>query len=187
MKKQVIGRNVITGFKFSPTFYDDNKMYTWIEKQKADGEAGQAWGRRARHYKKDECPEDRTILIVEEYEKLIEAEYERPVWELDGEGDIVLDGNGNPVQAVDGNGDPIFETVPAEYETWVRLDPEWEYTIEDLTVEHDAELQEKAERATEIAELKQAYNVINGWTSMGDISLPFLKKFFIRILKEMRD
>lgn len=42
-------------------------------------------------------------------------------------------------------------------------------------------------RQVEIAQLKAAYNIINGWNSLNDINLPFLKKFFIRILKDMRE
>jgi len=184
MKKIVSGSNLVTGQAFEQAFYDETKMNAWIAKQEVKNGL---WGAGERHMSRASCPLNLEFLIEEEYQKLIQEEYERPVWELDGEGQPVLDGEGQPVQAVDGNGDPIFETVPAEYETWARLRPEYEYSIEDVTAAYEAELQEAADRATEIAELKQAYDIINGWTSMNDIGLPFLKKFFIRILKEMRD
>lgn len=62
-----------------------------------------------------------------------------------------------------------------------------EPVIEDLTSEHESEIAEKEARRTEVQQLKAAFNIIDGWNSMGDIDLVFLKKFFKRIIKEMRD
>ena len=88
----------------------------------------------------------------------------------------------------------IAKNLAEENNAWGK-DPlfwngsEWvdTFAYEDKTAEHDAELAAKAARKVEISELKAAAAIIDGWNSMSDISLPFLKKFFKRILKEMAD
>lgn len=105
------------------------------------------WGRPAR-----ECPkieEYAEILWIEDFEVEVEPEHERAVVEYDLDGNVVmedyeytdLDGNTYTGQRAVVIGS---ETVPATFETWVRLKPEYEITITDITIEHD--LKNKLER-----------------------------------------
>jgi hypothetical protein len=169
MKKIVTVINTITGMRYAQAFYSYETMNAWIAKQETKCSTGKSWGWRERRMHEADCPTNLVSLIVEVYPVLIAEAYVRDTGMLDE------------------NGDPIFENVEAVYQSWVRLKPEYEITITDATTEHDAELAAIEARRGEIAQLKQAYNIIDGWTSLNDINLSFLKKFFKRILKEMRD
>jgi hypothetical protein len=184
----------------SSIFKTIDKYNAWIDKHKLKGVNGNAWGLYYgfREMAKRDVNQDDLFLIYEEYEKVIEDAYDRPVYETYEDGNIAMedytypDANGNiltskrPKQKIK-NGSPVFEHVEAIYQTWVKLSSQYEIEVIDITAEHDAAITEKEARGEEIRQLKRANNIINNWNSLDDINLPFLKKFFKRILKEMKD
>ena len=79
------------------------------------------------------------------------------------------------------------DEVTGYTETWVDLKKSYVVTITDITAEVESEAAAIAARKTEIQQLKAARSIIDGWQSVQDIDLVFLKKFFKRILLEMRE
>jgi len=69
-------------------------------------------------------------------------------------------------------------------ETWCVLDKEYTYEEVDLTAEQIAQQQEAAEDEVTLQQIKQAVNIINGWTQLSDININFLKKFFKYLIKK---
>jgi len=94
------------------------------------------WGRPAR-----ECPKTDTdydlSLVIEEFEKEISPALSTPIYEVDAEGHVVLDGEGNPIQIG-------TNEVPAVFQTWVRLKAEHEITTTDISAQHAQEQRIKA-------------------------------------------
>ncbi len=201
MKKIVRIENIMNNRKFQASFLDrEEERIAWIANMENNAKHGNGWGWGPREMSKEKCIEkELQILIIEEYEKLIMEERKQAIWELTTNGDYVFtdvtyiddDGKEQTIkarkQAVDKEGKLKFETIEAVYETWVKLKADYTIEIIDVTNAHEEELALKASRKSEIKNLKLAASEINGWNNMSDINLPFLKKFFKRILKEMRD
>lgn len=222
--KQLTITNTKTGQGFKSQPLEDDAVDSWVAATKTN-----RWGKDIRWTPK-KGQEDINIVdyddadVLQEEERLFKAEYQKPLYELDGNGDPVMEEYTymgfeevektgmrptgeldlmeeytymdsvevekiglRPVQVLDGEGKPVFETVPAVAKTWVQLKAEYDIVIEDITVEYEAEAQEKEDRRLEIQQLKAAYTIVNGWNTMGDININFIKKFFKRIIMDMKD
>lgn len=73
-------------------------------------------------------------------------------------------------------------------EQWVDLKAEYEITIEDVTTEYEAELQEKANRKNDIDDLKAtAIDRIDSWNTASDLVADFniFKRMLKRFVKEL--
>lgn len=134
--KKVYIVNIVTNQEYGSQTEDPTD---WI----ASCIANNSWGRPARECAKtDEYDE---ILWIEDFEKEIQAAYETPVYELDGEGELVMedytyqDFDGNDVIGQRPVDTGTTEIVPAVFETWVRLKAEYEITETDITTEYELE------------------------------------------------
>lgn len=139
--KKVRIENIITGQKYERQMDDPAD---WI----AECIANDVWGRKARECAKtDEYAE---ILWIEDFEKEVEPERERAVIEYDLDGNPVMEDYiyTDPITGISETMQRAVvigsETVPATFETWVRLKPEYEITEIDISTEY--ELKEKINR-----------------------------------------
>jgi hypothetical protein len=93
------------------------------------------------------------------------------------------DGEGKPV-TLGSEYDPLIIEETSEY--W-SLKAEYEYVTEDLTSEEIVEQQELDDYNETIQQMKAAVDTIDSWTSLNDINLTFLKKFFKAIIADMKE
>lgn len=93
------------------------------------------------------------------------------------------------IDKVDEHGDAV--TLPSELvplivsetaDQW-DLKAEYEIVTSDLTAEHDDYLQEMTDKLATEDQIRAAYDIVDGWTSLNDINITFLKKFFKYLIK----
>lgn len=150
--REVNVTNIVNGKKFSARFQTIENMNSWIAKQEEKASRGIGWGFGPRTIRKED--EHHVELVLGEYEKEIEAERERLIYEVDGNGDIIME----EYTYVDFDGEeqvgqrPIptgeVETIPAVFETWVNLRKE--YDIEILDIEAQVIAEEDAKGALKL-------------------------------------
>ena len=102
--------------------------------------------------------------------------YVETVYQVDGEGNLVLDDNEQPI--------PTGETInrPAVFQTWVNLHPEYDYEITDQTALVEAEEAAKAARKADRQKIKGFIQNIK------DSDLPnWHKKILKTLVRELRD
>jgi hypothetical protein len=164
MKKSVSVFNTITNKKFGPqAFYNGNGETDAEVQERLDSwvEVCQEKAKNGRGWgwAAREIPKDE---MKDKWLPILIEEFEKPI-NIDG----------------------------SETETWCRLDKEYTITITDLTAEHDAERAlaqaEYDDRAADLQACRNALAQIDSWNSLQDIPLPFLKRFFKRLIKELKD
>lgn len=115
-----------------------------------------------------------SLLKIEEFEKEIQAAYTETLYQRDEEGNLVLDQDGNAI--------PTGETVAHEavFETWVRLHPEYEIEILDITEAYEAE-QARIALIKQKKEEARAY-LLSHRNNVGNLNVPELNQVVIKML-----
>ena len=93
-------------------------------------------------------------LITEEFEKVIEESYERPLYQTDVDGQIVTE-QYEYIDEITGEAlvgsQPIptgeFETIPEVTETWIKTKKDYTVTITDITEETNIKLAKEARQS----------------------------------------
>ena len=119
---------------------------------------------------------DALLIPDSEYQNEITPAYQEALYEVDANGEIILDDNGIAT--------PTGEVInhPAVMQTWVNIHPEYDYTIEDVTEEYEIKQAEKAARKAERKVVRQFRSDINA------SDLPNWHKRLLKVLiKELRD
>jgi len=114
------------------------------------------------------------LLKIEEFEKEIKAAYTETLYQKDEEGNLILDQDGNAI--------PTGETVEhlAVFETWVRLYPEYEIEILDITEAYEAE-QARIALIKQKKEEARAY-LLSHRNNVGNLNVPELNQVVIKML-----
>lgn len=132
---KIIVNNIINGLKFGARFELNEDMNAWIEEQKSKA----SWGKGERDLVRSELPSELEPLIIEEYQREVEPPKEMVIYERDEDDSIVIDEDGYPVVKRDADGHPSIMLTPAVTIAMVKLKPEYEITITDVTMEFELE------------------------------------------------
>ncbi len=142
MFKVIVTNKVDSEVKIAP-FEDMDGANLWIENRLSKNRPWGYYGprtfpKKGLGYENEFDFNDALLIADSDYQYELTPEYDETMYEVDGEGEYVLDGEGNPI--------PTGEITnhPAVMQTWVNLHPEYEYTIEDITTEHNAQVEENA-------------------------------------------
>ena len=117
--------NIITNRSFCGVFETQEEADAWIAKLEKKAKVGKGWGWNARVMPLSEVSAELKDLIVDEYDELVEKEYEKLAY--------VVNEEGKRVPAKDESGEPIFETVPAVYRRMAQLKKEYVIEVKDIT------------------------------------------------------
>lgn len=183
MKVKVITRDRITQEVFrEPSFDSIEEANDWIEVHRTRGLKGKAHGRYRGPVDLPKKANYNALLIDSEYEKEISPAWSEQIYNKDHDGNFVLDDNGEKVPVLDGAGQPLIINHPAEKEMWVKLLPEYEVEIVDITAEVEAREAARLARLEELTEIRGMIDDINN----SDLK-PWLKKLLKRLVRELKD